>query len=62
MSTKCKDCFVQKLPPKGSTTTLNPEEQKEEIHIALAQSRDAVSVYDGVAVCEEHLAERVYAA
>jgi hypothetical protein len=62
MSLKCRDCFVQKLPPKGSTTTLTPEEQVEEVHITLAQSRDAVSVYDGVAVCADHLAERVYAA
>jgi len=58
---KCQICFVQNMPPKGSTTTLTPDQQKEELHIALAKSFDAVCVYDGAAVCEDHLAEKVYA-
>jgi len=58
---KCLVCYVRNLPPKGSTTVLTPEQQKVEIHITLAKSRDAVCVYDGSALCEEHLAEKVYA-
>lgn len=35
------------------------EERLEEVRIALAQSFDAVTVIDGQAVCEVHLAERI---
>lgn len=50
---KCKVCFFQKLPVFPTSTPI--EERFELIHIALAQSYDAVTVKDGEAVCEQHI-------
>lgn len=67
---KCKVCFFQKLPPfwvpDGPVTEsrgglgqsghyIPMEERAELVHIALAQSFDAVMVKNGDALCEQHL-------
>jgi hypothetical protein len=68
---KCIDCFVSYLPGgmipgrdgdsgyfKDISSSEDLANHEEERHIALAQSRDAVTVYQGVAVCTDHLVTR----
>ena len=65
---KCGVCFARKLPsfyleplshrpPKFEK--ISEEEQRELVHITLAQVPDAVTTYQGYAVCEVHLLEKV---
>ena len=64
---KCSVCFARQLPSAWVATQgqdngfYKPEEvQQEEQHIALAQSEDAVTVYQGKALCLEHLVDAIH--
>jgi hypothetical protein len=69
---KCIDCFLSYLPGgvsipgrdgdsgyfKSISSAEDLANHEEERYIALAQSRDAVTVYQNMAVCVDHLISR----
>lgn len=56
---KCRDCYFENMPMPETLVATTPNQDVDVTLLALGKSRDAVTVYNGEALCEVHLTHKI---